>query len=352
MSGSRSRMERLANAIWYGDSLLRFLLLPLSLLFAVAVAARRGLYRLGILRSYRAPLPVIVVGNISVGGTGKTPVTLWLVRQLSAAGMAPAIISRGYGGAGSNDVLRVSADSDPEIVGDEPLLLAIRSGVPVFVDRNRVRAAKAASDSGANVIISDDGLQHYALQRDAEVIVIDGQRGFGNGYMLPAGPLREPSSRLAAADCLMVQLSGADARARYGNRATDKVAVSRFSLQGDTLRQVAGEAEKPVSEVAGKTVRAVAGIGNPQRFFDYLASKGIDAKGVALADHAAIEAQDICFDDELDVIMTEKDAVKCRTIASDRHWYLPVTLELLDNESEIWLDILLSRISAKSGNAE
>lgn len=248
--------------------------------------------------------------------------------------------------------MRVTTNSDPAIVGDEPTLLALRSGVAVFVDRNRARAAQAAVDSGADVIVSDDGLQHYALQRDAEVIVLDGQRGFGNGFMLPAGPLREPPSRLNTADCVMVQLGGPDARALYGNRVSDKLAVSRFSLQGDTLIRVADGTEKPLGDMAGKSVWALAGIGNPQRFFDYLAGKGIDATCIALADHAEINKSDIEFDDDDDVLMTEKDAVKCRAIASDRHWYLPVDLELLDEDSKVWLDILISRISAKSGSAQ
>jgi len=266
--------------------------------------------------------------------------------------MAPAIISRGYGGTGSDDVIRVTANSDPAIVGDEPMLLAKRSGVAVFVDRNRARAARAAVDSGADVIVSDDGLQHYALQRDAEVIVMDGQRAFGNGLMLPAGPLREPTSRLNSADCLMVQLGGPYVRALYGNRIGDKLAVSRFSLQGDTLKRVTDGTEKSLGDMVGKSVWAVAGIGHPQRFFDYLAGRGIDAKCVALADHAEFDKSDIEFDDDDDVLMTEKDAVKCGAIASDRHWYLPVDLELLDDDSKNWLDMLIARISAKPGSAQ
>ena len=256
------KLQEFTHRIWYGGSRGYIALLPFSWLFAGLSALRRFLYRRSILRSYRMPVPVIVVGNITAGGSGKTPVTLWLARWMQQAGKKPAIVSRGYGGNHTGITERVSADSDPRVVGDEPVLLAKRSGAPVYVDKNRVLAAQAAVADGANIIISDDGLQHYRLQRDAEIAVIDASRGLGNGHLLPAGPLRESEARLNTVDRILVQCETEDESARYGNRANDR-RTTRFMLAGDTLENLVDGARLPIADLSGDTVHAVAAIGHP-----------------------------------------------------------------------------------------
>jgi tetraacyldisaccharide 4'-kinase len=208
MSDTGGKLEAFINNIWYGKSHAYVILLPLTAVFALVAALRRYLYKQGILSSRKISVPVIVIGNIAVGGAGKTPVTLWLAEFLKEKGMDPAIISRGYGGKATSSTILVTGDSDPVLVGDEPVLLARRSGCAVFVDADRVQGAAAAVHNGADVILSDDGLQHYRLQRDMEIAVIDGSRGFGNGHLLPAGPLREPQCRLDTVDHIMVQEVG------------------------------------------------------------------------------------------------------------------------------------------------
>jgi len=349
MSGMRGAVEQFATRLWYGRSLLRYPLWPLSLLYRVITSLRRWLYRHGIFASYSAGAPVVVIGNVTVGGTGKTPVTLWLAGQMRTAGLEPAIVARGYGAPGVDRALRVSAESDPLLVGDEPVLLARRSGCPVYVDRNRVRAARAAVANGADVVICDDGLQHYRLRRDVEIAVVDGSRRFGNGIMLPAGPLREPAQRLAQVDRVMVQLpDGVDEFSGQG-WLEPAGRVTNFSLQGDTLRAVSGDAERALSSLSGRSVHAIAGIGNPQRFFAQLERAGLHVAGRALPDHARIVQSDIDLEGE--VIMTEKDAVKCRRFADQRHWYLPVELRVAPGDSGNWLKDMLARIAAGQGGA-
>jgi tetraacyldisaccharide 4'-kinase len=293
------------NHLWYGGSLLAWLLLPLSLLFGLIVALRRFLYERRWLSVSDVGAPVIVVGNIAVGGTGKTPVSGWLATRLAADGYHPAVVSRGYGGDVGTEPLAVSLDSDPLRVGDEALLLSRQCNCPVVVHPDRAAAARKAVELGADVIVSDDGLQHYRMARDFEIVVIDGRRGFGNGFLLPAGPLREPQSRLGRADAVVVQ-DPSD-----GVSLPPGIAPLRFCLSISGVRNLDSGVTTSIDEFRGKTVHAVAGIGHPERFFTMLEKHGIDVIRHPLADHAVISAGDIRFDDYLPVLMTEKDAVKC-----------------------------------------
>lgn len=305
---------RLAERVvqqWYRPSLtlLTGCLLPLSLIFGVLVRARGSLYSRGWLKKTVLPVPVIVVGNLTVGGTGKTPVVIWLADMLRAQGYCPGIIARGVGGTQQRDVQSVMPDSSPFDVGDEAVLLARRSGCPVWVATDRVRAAESLlRETDCNVIVSDDGLQHYRLGRAFEVIIVDGARTFGNGAMLPAGPLREPKTRLSVADVVFVR--GED-----------------FILQGSELAAVHDpDRRRPLADFAGQTVHAVAGIGHPENFFADLRAQGITVIPHIFPDHFAFKKKDIFFHDELPVIMTEKDAVKCHAFAGDLHWCLPVSV--------------------------
>jgi tetraacyldisaccharide 4'-kinase len=298
-------------------------LLPLSWLFLLLVLLRRLAYRAGLLRSYRLPVPVIVVGNISVGGTGKTPLVAWLVKLLQVAGYRPGIITRGYGGQAQQWPQQVRPGSDPVLMGDEPVLLAQRCGCPVVAAPDRVLAARQLlEDSGCDILISDDGLQHYRLQRDIEIVVVDGARRFGNGHCLPAGPLREPLSRLRQVDYVVAN----------GAAAPGEVAMA---LLPEMLRSLS-DADKTISlsDLLGQQIHAVAGIGNPPRFFELLKKRGLSVIEHPFPDHHRFIAADLAFADRLPVLMTEKDAVKCRPYGDGRMWYLPVAAQLDDAFAE------------------
>jgi tetraacyldisaccharide 4'-kinase len=316
------------NRIWYDRAAPPWWLLPLSLTYGAAAAARRFLYSKRVRKSTRLFAPVVVVGNLSVGGTGKTPLVCWLVAGLGALGFKPGVVTRGYGGSSTEARLIGTAD-DPAVVGDEPILLARRTGVPVAVGRKRPAAAQLLVNAGCDVIVSDDGLQHYALARDCEIVVIDGDRGFGNGRLLPAGPLRETPARLAAADAVVVN----------GGRAAIDGAFN-MRLDATSALCLIGGAATPLGEFAGHSVHAIAGIGNPERFFNLLRVHGIEVAGHPLGDHAQLKAADICFADERPVLMTEKDAVKCAKIAGPHHWYVPVAASFDGGESAALLDIV------------
>ncbi|MCC5856835.1 MAG: tetraacyldisaccharide 4'-kinase [Ectothiorhodospiraceae bacterium] len=309
-----------------------FALLPLSWAYRFVVWGRRLLYRTGILKRHKVPVPVIVVGNIFVGGTGKTPLVLWVTRHLKSRQLRPGIITRGYGGNATHWPQLVEADSDPAVVGDEPVLLAQRSGCPVVASPDRVQAAEALIDRyGCNVIVSDDGLQHYRLERDLEIVVIDAARGLGNGQCLPAGPLREPRRRLRRVDALVAN-GGPSVLTRY-----------YFTLRLDKAWSLpAPETIRPLKDFSGQQVHAVTGIGNPDRFFAALARFGLEVIPHPFADHYPFQEKDIQFDDGLPVLMTEKDAVKCVRFATDRHWAVPAET-VLTAETE---RVLISRISA------
>jgi tetraacyldisaccharide 4'-kinase len=294
-------------------------LLPLSLLFGLIASLRRGLYRAGLLHIVRLPVPVIVVGNISVGGTGKTPLVLWLADFLRQQGYHPGIVSRGYGG-GTQGAVAVDARSDPAAVGDEPLLLARKSGCPVWVGRDRVKAGNALlrAHPECDVLVSDDGLQHYRLGRDMEIVVVDGERKFGNGLLLPAGPLREGVSRLGSVDAVVVNGGSPMAAMRLRNEF-------EMHLEGEVffnLRQP--ELRASAADFAGKKLHAVAGIGNPQRFFAHLRKLGLAFEEHDFPDHWAYRPQDLDYDKAGALLMTEKDAVKCAGFADERYWSLAV----------------------------
>lgn len=318
--------RRIAVALWP--------LWPLSILFGQLVFWRRFFYRAGILGSKRLPVPVVVVGNLSLGGTGKTPLVLWLLARLREQGWRPGVISRGYGGSatGVRQVVTASLASE---VGDEPLLLARRSGVPIFIGRDRVAAGRAllAAYPGCNLIIADDGLQHYRLQRDFELIVF-GEHGAGNGCLLPAGPLREPLSRLSesslATPCALISHGMPDARVASAAQALPQFVMrlsgQRFVSLSDTARVCTAEA------LRGKRLYAIAGIGDPARFFRQLAALGLMCETRAFADHHAYSADDLSFARDGVLLMTEKDAVKCAALAPDalgEAWFLPVDAEIV-----------------------
>jgi len=311
---------------WHRVRAAHLVLYPLSLLFGVAVGVRRALYAHGILRAQRLPVPVIVVGNLTVGGSGKTPLTLWLAQRLRESDRRPGIITRGY--RGSERLQEVRADSDPAQAGDEALLLARRSRCPVFTGRDRVAAARALlrAHPECDLLLSDDGLQHYRLARDIELAVIDGTRRLGNGWLLPAGPLREPPTRLRSVDAIVINGGVVNA----GNELEALPApVYAMRLEGDLLVNLKQPARAlPLSDFAGRDVHALAGIGHPQRFFAQLEQAGLSVRPQPFPDHFAFAAEDLAFAGDQPLLMTEKDAVKCAAFARESWWYLPVTAQV------------------------
>jgi tetraacyldisaccharide 4'-kinase len=305
------------NAIWYGTARPSLWLRALSAVFKTGVRLRRDMYTSGLLSSTRLRVPVVVVGNITVGGTGKTPLVIALIEALRARGFNPGVVSRGYAGTQENLIV-VDENSSPLSVGDEAALVFRTTRAPFVVCRDRVRAGRRLLDTTAvDVIISDDGLQHYRLHRDVEICVIDGERRFGNGRLLPAGPLREP----------MARLDGIALRVCNGGEAQPNEVPMR--LAGDEAVAVADpQRRRPLREFAGQRVHAVAGIGNPQRFFAQLRAFGIDVVEHAFPDHHAFVVSDLAFGDEGPVLMTEKDAVKCTDFAQAAWWSVPVRAEL------------------------
>lgn len=329
------------HRVWYEGASSYRLLLPFSGLFWLLITLRRYLYGMGILGSRRAPAPVVVVGNITAGGTGKTPVTIWLARELQARGFRPGIVSRGYGGSKSGSSMRVDHASDPDVVGDEPVLLAIRTGCPVVVDANRVRATQMLVEDGVDLIIADDGLQHYRLERTYEICVIDGARGLGNRHLLPAGPLRETIDRLNEVDQVLV--NGPLRGDREALSVVEQNAIE-FDLVAVEASRLDGSLNRPIAGFAGTTVHAVAGIGNPQRFFDMLRSHDIQVIEHAYPDHARLKRKDLDFRDEFDILVTEKDAVKLNKVALDKLWKVPVELQIDPLLAGPWLEQIESRL--------
>lgn len=327
------------HRVWYDDAAFGWLLLPFGGLYRLVLAVRRMLYRAGIFSTRAVAAPVVVVGNITAGGTGKTPTVLWLVHALLARGFKPGIVSRGYGGSRSDASLRVRPDSDPAIAGDEPVLLARRASSPVVVDRDRARGAALLVDEGADVIIADDGLQHYRLHRDMEICVVDGERGLGNRRMLPAGPLREPAARLATVDQVLV-----NGPASPGAGEALPADAITFELTASEACRLDGTLARPLERFADATVHAVAAIGNPARFFAMLRGQGIRVIEHGFPDHAALRPEDLDFDDEFPVFMTEKDAVKFDSQGSDRFWYVPVEMRIENTAAERWLAGIETRL--------
>ncbi|HEX7114988.1 MAG TPA: tetraacyldisaccharide 4'-kinase [Steroidobacter sp.] len=321
------------QGVWYHGRArwLSWLLVPLSWLFHLIVLARRAAFRVGLLRSVRVSRPVIVIGNITVGGTGKTPFTIWLANELQSRGRRVGIVLRGYGGRSSVWPRDVHPDTSWEEVGDEAVLLAQRTGAIVVAGPDRVADARRAIERGADIVLSDDGLQHYRLARDREIAVVDARRRFGNGRMLPAGPLREPRRRLARVDLTVVT-----------DRANGTTQSSDYAMRG-TVRAVATLAEAVsiatgervlLERFRGKRVYALAGIGNPEAFFEGLRRAGIDVVGRPLPDHAQLSAEDLSFPGDEPVLMTEKDAVKCRALVGPRHWAVRLELVFADEDTK------------------
>ncbi len=311
------------------------MLLPLSWLFGLFSAARRYCFAAGLFRVRKAAIPVVVVGNITAGGTGKTPVAAWLAAELHRRGYRPAIISRGYGGTVGAQPRQVEANSDPTVCGDEPVLLARLTGHPVVVCRDRLAAAAHAAQLGANVAVADDGLQHYRLHRDAEIAVVDGVRLFGNGYRLPAGPLREAVERLQSVDAVLINGGTQD----FGRR---------FDLRVTQARSLDGAATCALRDFAGQEVWAVAGIGNPARFFGSLREHGMQVREVALADHGRADIKELQLEANLPVLMTEKDAVKYAAVPAANVWYVPATMEIAEADAEAVMTKVLERLPAAS----
>jgi tetraacyldisaccharide 4'-kinase len=319
---------------WFRLSWLSVLLLPLALVFAGLTAVRRLLYRIGALRSEHLRVPVIVVGNIIAGGAGKTPLVLWLAGHLTDAGYRPGIITRGY--SGTEDIQAVSADADPKQAGDEPVLLARRSRCPVWTGRDRAAAGRAllAHHPEVNVLVSDDGLQHYRLARDLEIAVVDGELKFGNGLMIPAGPLREPRARLRSVDAVVVN----------GGAPCGLPHAFSMRLSGQTFVNLRDTGvTRRAAEFAGMSLHAVAGIGNPQRFFATLSELGLRFAAHAFPDHHRFRADELDFPGAQAVLMTEKDAVKCTAFARSQFWFLPVDAVVDRALGELLLDRLRTR---------
>lgn len=311
------RMNRLEDC-WYSRCPWLLLFTPLSFAYCGLVRVRRWLYRAGWLVRYRLPVPVVVVGNLTVGGTGKTPLVTWLVDFLKTAGYRPGVIARGYQGRACDWPQSVNADSDPRLVGDEAVLLAGRCGCPVVVDPDRVRAARRLLEtSSCDLIVSDDGLQHYALERDVEIVVIDGGRRFGNGLCLPAGPLREPPGRLVGIDLRVVNGPG---------ELPDEYPMTPYLERAVSLGP--GGGSRSLADFGSASVHAIAGIGNPERFFAGLRQAGMRIETHVFPDHHVYSARELAFSDGRPLVMTEKDAVKCRTFALVNSWYIPVRISM------------------------
>ncbi len=306
---------------WYSDAPPPRWLRPLAKLYQRIALRRRARFLNQRGKLTTIAVPVIVVGNISVGGTGKTPFVIWLVEALRERGWSPGVVSRGYGGRAPHYPYAVTASSDPAHCGDEPLLIARRTGAPLWVDPDRKRAVAALLAQGdVDVVVTDDGLQHYRLPRDLEICVVDGRRGLGNGWLLPAGPLREPTQRLDEVGLVVVNGEG------WKPAGAVPTLVMQLAL-GDAW-PLAGGVPMPLFRWRGKRVHAVAGIGNPQRFFDALTAEGLQVEPHPFPDHHAFSAADLAFGDDLPVLMTEKDAMKCLAFAPATAWAVPATAQI------------------------
>ncbi len=320
---------------WYDGSAVPFAARVLAPVYGGVVALRRALYRRGWFKRHALPVPVIVVGNVTAGGTGKTPLTIALVDRLREAGWKPGVASRGYGREEAKTARWVDADTETALGGDEPVLIAWKTGVPVRVDADRVAAGKALIEAGCDIIVCDDGLQHYRLARDVEIEVVDAQRRYGNGRLIPAGPLREPASRARDCDFRVVNL---------GQASADPAALAScgfgewaMQLHIDRAQPLSGGRARALSHFRGQRVHAVAGIAHPQRFFDMLRAQGIGVVPHAFADHHAYQPADLRFGSELPVLMTEKDAVKCKVFANEWHFAVPLSADL---PAAFWVALL------------
>jgi tetraacyldisaccharide 4'-kinase len=313
---TRFSLAREFEALWQGRSPATLLLLPLSWLFGLAVKLRRWYWKSGPGRPRQLPVPVIVVGNITAGGTGKTPVVDWLANVCRTAGFVPGIVSRGYGGRARSVPHLVQPGDDPLEVGDEPLLLRRRTGVPVCICPDRVAAGERLLAEGVDLVIADDGLQHYRLARDMEIAVVDGERRFGNGLLLPAGPLREPPGRLAEVDAVL----------RNGGKDDGHGTV--FHVRIDCAMALDGGERRSLESFRGQRVRALAGIGNPRRFYAQLAAAGMEVIPVPVADHRSVSLVELFEHADTPVFMTEKDAVKYQPLTGCAVWTVPMEIDM------------------------
>jgi len=333
-------MEQRLTEAWYRERARPSLLTPLAGLYGAMMCARRRAYVSGWVRTERAGKPVVVIGNLTVGGTGKTPLTIWLARQLLAQGLKVGIVSRGYGRRGAA-ARAVHSTSDWRQVGDEPLIIARRTACPTIVARDRVAGARALVAAGVDVVLADDGLQHLRLGRDCEIVVIDGARGFGNGRVLPAGPLREPLERLPQPDAVV--MNGAPEHGSLTAALRSSPALEMRLVAQEALRLDGLEPPRALQGFSGQRLHAIAGIGNPARFFGELRAHGIEVIEHAFADHHRFVPAELAFADGLPVLMTEKDAVKCLAFADPRLWYVPVAAQFGAREAHE----LLARVLAK-----
>jgi tetraacyldisaccharide 4'-kinase len=353
---------RFFESVWYGAPRRRgmeALLRPVEAAFTTAVRLRAALYAAGLKRRIALPVPVVVIGNVTVGGTGKTPLLIWLAARLRERGYSPGIISRGYGGRSTTWPRRVAPGADPREVGDEPVLIADRTGAPVAVGPDRVAAGRlllSAPTPAIDVLLSDDGLQHYRLARAVEIAVVDGKRGLGNGRCLPAGPLREPPARLARVDAVVV--NGGDGAVEAGlleGRPIFRAALAPTGVHALAARDGAGPdaARAPadfgdrdiraLADFVGRRVHAVAGIGHPERFFEMLEQHGLEVVRHALPDHAEILPSDVDYGGE-PVLVTEKDAVKCRAFPVENVWCVAVDLCFDAGAGAALVDLVLERV--------
>ncbi|WP_045441265.1 tetraacyldisaccharide 4'-kinase [Citrobacter sp. S-77] len=318
--------------IWSGESPLWRLLLPLSWLYGLVSGGIRLCYTLGLKRAWRAPVPVVVVGNLTAGGNGKTPVVIWLVEQLQQRGIRVGVVSRGYGGKAQAYPLLLTTETTTAEAGDEPVLIFQRTGVPVAVSPVRTDAVKAIlARHDVQIIVTDDGLQHYRLARDVEIVVIDGERRFGNGWWLPAGPMRERAGRLKSVDATIV------------NGGTPLPGEIPMCLEPGLAVNLRTGERRNVAQLPN--IVAMAGIGHPPRFFATLEACGArPQKCIALADHQSLTYSDVSVlsGEDQTLVMTEKDAVKCRAFADDNWWYLPVDAHLSGEQPGVLLDKLTS----------
>jgi len=313
---------------WYRKSVLAYLLAPFSWLFQLMCRCRFLFYRyLKVQQDF--PVPIIVVGNLTVGGTGKTPLVSWIINMLKEQGYHPGIVMRGYGSSLKNDSFEIVAmQSHAVAVGDEPLMLRQMTDCPLVIGKNRPQAVKALLKAfpEVDVVVSDDGLQHYALARDVEIAVIDGQRRLGNGFCLPVGPLRESPKRLKSVDFIVANGSAMPGEWVMGTQ----LAKAAYRVNDRKFNQA-------IEDWQGKTVHAVAGIGNPERFFAALRAKGVNVIAHPFPDHYDFKKDDLLFNDDLLVVMTEKDAVKCHAFAHDRVFCIPLEVKLQDEFKELLL---------------
>ncbi|VAW91884.1 Tetraacyldisaccharide 4'-kinase [hydrothermal vent metagenome] len=301
---------------WYNQSKITFFLKPLSWLFCCVVFFRSYLYRFNILKSYKLNVPVIIVGNLTVGGNGKTPLVIWLANKLKQSGYRPGIISRGYGGLAKKWPQQVRPDSDPSIVGDEAIVISRQTACPMAVGPNRVETGRAlVKYSNCDIVISDDGMQHYRLKRDIEIAVINNNTKFGNELCLPAGPLREPISRLELVN--FVVMNGGENDNAYN-----------MQYKGTKLHSLRSDEIIDLSEFENQRVHAVVAIANPECFFLNLQQKNMKLVKHVYLDHYSFKAIDLEFEDDFPIIMTEKDAVKCHRFDIKNCWYLPIECEI------------------------